>query len=60
MRKFLIWLLNIEPAHVGKTYYHCYGEGTHARLLDDPRNFNPYTYGTLEHGAWDDGWEGRK
>jgi hypothetical protein len=67
MRKFLIWILDVKPEEVRKTYYHCYGEGAHMRVLGDRgrvlvdrRDSNPYTYGTLEHDAWDDGWEGRK
>ena len=57
MRKFLLWILNIDPYN--KTYYHCYGEGTHSRLLGDTEKHNPYTYGTFEHDAWSDGYNGR-
>ena len=60
MRKFIAWLFGVKPEHVRKTFYHCYGEGAHYRLCGDAKSSNPYQYGTLEHDAWDDGWEGRK
>jgi hypothetical protein len=60
MRKFIAWLFGIKWQDIGPTYYHCYGFGAHMRVLGDKRCSNPYTYGTLEHDAWNDGWEGRK
>jgi hypothetical protein len=60
MRKFIVWLFEITAEHVNRTYYHCYGEGFHAKQLGDEKQLNPYTYGTLEHDAWNDGWETRK
>jgi len=60
MRKFIAWLFGITAEHVDRTYYHCYGEGAHMCVLGDERRSNPYTYGTLEHGAWNDGWDERK
>jgi len=60
MKKFIAWLFGIKPEHLQPTYYHCYGLGKHMRVLGDDKNTNPYTYGTNEHDAWNDGWEGRK
>lgn len=41
-------------------YYDAYGRGAHARVLGDMKVLNPYTYGTLEYAAWNDGYEGRE
>ena len=42
------------------SYYEYYGRGAHARVMGDNKQDNPYTYGTSEHDAWNDGWENRK
>ena len=60
MRRFIAWVFGITSEHVDRTYYHCYGEGCHANRLGDEKRSNPYTYGTLEYDAWNDGWDGRK
>lgn len=60
MRSFIVWLFGINAERVCKTYYHCYGEGAHARVFGDGKNTNPYTYGTVYHDFWNDGWENRK
>lgn len=60
MRRFIAWLFEIKIEHIGRTYYHCYGEGAHARVLGDDRLTNPYIYGTLENAAWSDGWDRMK
>ncbi len=60
MKKFIAWLFAIKLEHLEPTYYHCYGEGAHMRVLGDSKRTNPYTYGTPEHDSWNDGWDGRK
>lgn len=60
MQKFIAWLFVIKPEHLPPTYYHCYGEGAHAKVLGDARNSNPYRYGTNEHYAWCNGWDSSK
>lgn len=60
MKNFIAWLFGIKAEHLDRTYYHCYGEGAHARVLGDDRLPNPYTYGSLEYDAWNDGWDMRK
>jgi len=58
MRNLLLRLLNIDPYE--KTYYHCYGEGCHSRLLGETEKHNPYIYGTFEYDSWNDGYRARK
>jgi hypothetical protein len=60
MQKFIAWIFSITAKHVYRTYYHCYGEGAHARILGDSRLSNPYRYGVYKHDAWNDGWDVRK
>lgn len=41
-------------------YFDSYGRGAHARAMNESKDSNPYTYGTAEYDAWNDGWERRK
>lgn len=41
-------------------YYAAYGDGAHSKVLGMGKDSNPYTYGTLEYDAWNNGWEGHQ
>jgi len=43
-----------------KWYFEAYGRGAYTRAINESKDENPYTYGTPEYDAWNDGWEGRK
>ena len=54
----LVWRADPKQTCRHCWYWRSYAEGVQSRRGKEGKQRNPYTYGTEEHDAWNEGWSG--